>query len=161
MVDVASFSTPSWLIICGGIFGTSNLLIKFVILFLITLEMKAIKTFPVVFVMIRDQLLSILRLQLSYQKRMLLYSIKTFSIFRKKWHPSNSWWRHFVQRECKLWCSLAKQLAHQDRKLLKCLVLGRSNTKGTRKESKHTNWTQLATQMVSDRIKKKLDKFFT
>ena len=51
MVDVASFSTPNWLIIWGGIFGTSNLLIKFEILFLITLEIKAIKTSLIVGVM--------------------------------------------------------------------------------------------------------------
>ena len=65
-VDVASFSTPNWLIIWGGILGTSNLLIKFVILFLITLEIKAIKTFPVVFVMTAGQLLSILRLTVEF-----------------------------------------------------------------------------------------------
>ena len=51
LVDVASFSTPNWLIIWGGIFGTSNLLIKFEILFLITLEIKAIKTSLIVGVM--------------------------------------------------------------------------------------------------------------
>ena len=51
MVVAASFATPNWLMIWGEIFGKSNLLINFEILFLITLEIKAIKTSLIVGVM--------------------------------------------------------------------------------------------------------------
>ena len=68
-VDVASFSTPNWLIIWGGIFGTSNLLIKIGVLFLITLEIKAIKNFLIVVVITKGQVFLFSDLLLSFSKR--------------------------------------------------------------------------------------------